>query len=966
MYYYYQKVGGNEDWTPIQAHLPLETIKPTFVTILAVDTLINKDTPNEVKTKVKHQGPMYFDFDDKEEVANSITDVKAFVKKLQAHELTASDFQIFLSGKKGLHVIVPEVCFVQKSVPVQGLVAIYKEIAFSLAVDTMDFRVYTAGRGRQFRTCYNVRENGNYKVPITLEELETLTVEKYNEYCAAPRVVTGHAPQWRGKFALLYDQAFQKISKLKPKVRKPTSPEVLAQQLPVFQKLAGGELATDAGFNNIAMQLALYAREMGWTEDTFISMCDGVINKHVSDGSRYNTPARRERELRRMFYYLEDNPSFEYSVGGIKACLVKVVDAPWDGESEPAEGEKPADAPDFAGIYAGTTAYMASKGEDGDVPVSNFVFRDIRVLRSIETGAIVSIEASMVNHRRQYHPISLTPINFTGGSALQNAVAAHGGSFSGTDIHARGVYQAMLREVSEDSYVLESEGVNLFHIGKGSEPKKEYIVWADREGVKSSTNLKKEGFSVTFQGFPDPRGLIRTDLLAAPTLTELLNSEDGAQRFTSCMESLIHSHSPEVMGKMLGWAAACFFAPLFQKRHKKFPLLHVYGPAGNGKTETTRGVLNMFYHRENIAETTPNSSVFAIQQLVGASASIPIFLDEYKPHTIAKEKLDLVRSMLRDMYNAKEVQRGGGNRNTSQNFNALSTLKLQAPMVFVAEAPETETAIVERSIMVSFRRLAGRQQVKAYNSALTFYKDQEPLASLGLEIANRVIVTNDAQTSLDDFDKLLVWASDKFLPAADDAEKVASGDMTPEEYRLRGIMRPRTVFNNTVAVFGLRVIKSIMEEKLGKEVFKEIFADAFSAMVKGAYLGMDALTAATLPEFVKVLSVFSDMSKMDAQDPYALVEGQEYNLSEFAGQQVLVLATGQAYRKYRAYMKNSNSVPLYPSEESFGIALREIPQFLRFAEGTARLSVRTMVFSVDELLRAGVPLWKGKGVNLPL
>ena len=966
MYLFYQQQGGTDSWIPIQAHLPLDTVKPTFVTILAVDTLIDKSTPNEVKQKAKYQGPMYFDLD-AEDLADSIADAKTLVRKLQDCELTAEDMLIYLSGKKGLHIVIPEICFITKPTPTQGLVAIYKEIAFSLAVDTMDFRVYTAGRGRQFRTCYNVRENGNYKVPITLAELETLTPDQYNTYCATPREVQGHKPQWRGKFALMYDAAFQKISKLKPKARKPVSPEALAQQLPIFQKLAKGELATTGGFNNIAMQLSLYAREMNWTEDQFISLCEGVISKHESDGSRYNTPARRERELRRMFQYLEDNPSFEYSSDGIKACLVKATesamdpDAPWDG---PEGEEKPADIPDFAGVYAGTSVYMVSKGEDGDISISNFVFRNVRILRSIETDAMLSIEANLVTHGKAPIPVSLSPQSFTGGSALQNAVASYGGSFSGTDVHSRGIYQAMLRETEEDQYVLESEGVNLFQIGKGSNAKQEYIVWADREGIRSAVDLKKAGVDVTFQGYPDPRGLIRTDLLAAPTLNQLLAEPDGEERFIRCIESLMHAHTPEVMGKMLGWAAACFYAPLFQKKHKKFPLLHVYGPSGNGKTETTRGLLGMFYHKEQIAETTPSSSVFSIQQLVGGSASIPIFLDEYKPHIIAKDKLELLRAMLRDMYNAKDVQRGGGNRSISQNFNALSTLKLQAPMVFAAEAPETETAIVERSLMVSFRRLTGRQQTKCYTSALEFYKDPEPLSSLGLEIANRVVQENDASGSLADFDKLLVWAGSKFLPAGDDADKVAAGEMTPEEMRLRSIMRPRTVYNSTVAVFGLRVIKSILEAKLGKEVYDARFGEAFSAMAKASYVGMDALAAATLPEFVKVLSAFSDMSKLERTDPFALVEGVEYNLSEFAGQQVLVLAASQAYRKYRAYNRNSGTSPLYPSEEAFGIAMREIPQFLRYADGTKNLSVRTMVFSVDDLLRAGVPLWKGKAVSL--
>lgn len=177
-------------------------------------------------------------------------------------------------------------------------------------------------------------------------------------------------------------------------------------------------------------------------------------------------------------------------------------------------------------------------------------------------------------------------------------------------------------------------------------------------------------------------------------------------------------------------------------------------------------------------------------------------------------------------------------------------------------------------------------------------------------------------------------------------------------------MRPRTVFNSTVSFFGLQIIKRILIARLGKEAYDERFGAIFTAMSKSCFMGMEALAAATLPEFIKVLTVFSDMSKLDPQDPHALVEGVDYNMAEYAGRAVIVVAAAQAYRKYRTYMKNSGTIPLYPSEEAFTIAMREIPQFIKMSEGTARLQASTMVLSAEELHRAGVPFWKGKSVSL--
>lgn len=958
MYRFFQKVGGTEPWTPIQAHLSLDEIRPTFVTVLALDTLIEDDTPKEVKAKVKYSGPMYFDLD-AEDISESIEGAKTLVKLLQEQELTASDLQIYLSGKKGLHILIPEVCFSTKPAPVQNLPAVYKEIAHKFAVDTLDFRVYTAKKGRQFRTCYNVRENGNYKVPITLAELQELTPESYSELCKQPRVVGGHDPKWRGKFSLAYDAALQKVAKAKPKVTKPVPMDVLKQQLPIFSKVASGEAETDVGFNVLAMQLSLYAREMKWTEDYLVSVCSGVIQNHNSDGSRYNSPSRRERELRRMFVYLEDNSGFDYSSAGLKS-LVKSAPQPQD--SGPDFTEEDDQEETFAGVYTGASCYMASKGEDGDVRITNFIFTNIIILRNLSDNLIFGLKAS-ARLRGNSTEIFMMPTAFTGGSAFQNAVSVFGGSFSGTDVHARGIYQAMMHQGREE-LILDSEGVNIFQASaKHGETKQQFLVWADKFGVSDAGALAEAGINVKFQGHPEKDGLYKTDLTLAPPLHELIETEAGRDRFVTCMKSMMHSHTAEVMGKLLGWSIACFYAPLFQKNKGQFPLLHVYGPAGNGKTSTVRAVLKQFYFREEVKESTPDSSIFAFQQMVSGSASIPLLLDEYKPHKMSKEKLEQFRSVLRSAYNAKVVQRGGGNKGVKDNFNALSALTMSAPIVFVAEAPETETAIVERSVTVSFKRLAGREQAECFRNAITFQRDPEPLASLGLMVANEV-VANPVDESLAPFERALDWAYNKFLSDPEDWSKVEAGTMTQDEMRIRAIMRPRSVYSSTVAFFGLTVLKKVLLNHLGERLFTEHFAERLTEMSKSCFLGMDSLAEATMPEYVKILSTLADMSKLPATDSFRLQEGIDYNLTDRGGQALLVLAHRQCYMKYRTYMKHTATDPLYPSEESFQIAMREIPQFVKAGEGTKLLSAPTTIFDLEGLYRAAVTKWAGKPIDL--
>lgn len=1132
MYKFYQVNGGEESWTPIQAHLPLDKIRPTFVTILAVDTLIGDSTTKEDILKAKYQGPLYFDLD-AADIEEAIDSGKELVAKLMEYELTEQDIQIFLSGKKGLHILVPEACFVEKPMPMQGLVQVYKELAIRFAVDAMDFRVYTARRGRQFRTCYNVRENGNYKVPISLGELQSLTPAGYAELCKQPRSAPLYAPQWRPRLALAFDEAVQKVGKQRPRKAKAVTPGMLQDALPTFTKLAAGTAKATCGFNNLAMQLALYARECKWTEDAFIGACAGVINNHESDGSRYNSPRKRDAELRRMFWYVEDNPSLDFGREALKACAkdskARTSDSGFpaaptsdfleeDAPDQVNEQEPEYDDQEYGGVYKAGGKYMVTKGEDGDQAISNFSLEDITILRNLEEGSIFKVVGKMhskVRNGLNFAEVSFGPNSLSSSSGVQNTFARFGGTFLGNDTHARGVYNLMIRETKNNKFVLTSEGVNCFRVKNPNskdkdEPAQEYTVWADRNGVRCGQEMP---FDLMFLGDPDPLGLVKTDLTAAPDFASYI--ENGEEdRVFNCLENLFNSHTPETMGKMIGWAAACFYAPMFQLEQKKFPLLHVYGPAGSGKclgvdtplrladgtvkmsqhvqvgdkllrpdggfntvlsvcqgreelfkvwqsrgdayvvnrshilsfvkpiyrngklvkekvvnlpledyikkprhlqdelfgwavpgiltgdtkkrpslveltsqgegdyygftldgdhlfmlgdftvthnTETIRGVMRMFYHHAEAMETSPNSTLFSIQQQMASTASIPLFVDEYKPHEMDRLKLNQMRAMFRDAYNAKKIQRGGGNRTNKDDYNALNSLKMEAPVIFAAEAPETETAIVERSVMVSFKRLSGRAQANAYRSALAFYQDEEPLSSLGLELA-QIALEKSAKEAMEPFNKYLAWAGNKYLPGPDDAKLVEEGKLTEAEAKLRAGLRPRNVFAATVALFGIQMVRNCLIQHFGKDKVEERLGKQLKMLSTAVFIGMDSLSAATVPEYVKALGVMADMSKLPNTDPYALIEGVDYNLTEIGGEAVLVLAAAQAYRKYKAYNRHTGSNALFPGEDAFKLALGEVPQFIRTGERTQRLTAQVIYLTLDELYRAGCPSWAGKPV----
>lgn len=281
--------------------------------------------------KVTHStGPMYADFDGA--IYETIADFKTFLGRLQCLDIDLAQVRLFATGGRGFHAEIPMACFVTSS-PSGGtadLHRIYREMALALLVDTMDCRVYT--NRRMWRVPNVRRDNGLFKVPLTAAEAMAMTPELYSALCSTPRWFPELAPATLAPgLACLYDEASRKHAVAQ--VRKRTTSkqgEAFKQRFgsrgaalpPSLQALAAGRLPAreGVGFNSVALQLCVTAQALDVTEDELITLARGLIDKHRGDGDRYNTPSKRERELREMFRFAEKS-GYEVSIGGIRSIL---------------------------------------------------------------------------------------------------------------------------------------------------------------------------------------------------------------------------------------------------------------------------------------------------------------------------------------------------------------------------------------------------------------------------------------------------------------------------------------------------------------------------------------------------------------------------------------------------------------------------------------------------------------------
>ena len=972
-FYYYQQVGGEEEWQPVPAsHRPeIEAKQPAFITVLAVSKLV-KDLSYEDKLKLAYSGPAYFDWDSADEEL-VIEKANQFLDKLEEMGVDLAMCRLYATGGKGFHLEIPQELFMDKVPPkgYVGLPAVYREMALELCVDTLDLKIYSTGRGRMWRTPNVKRTNGRYKVPITVAEMREMTPELYTALTAAPRPpIETTPPQFCVKLSVLFSSCAQKVEDLlKKRAKYKPDPKARekAQSASIQYMMAGLGIKDDVGFQQVATQLAIAAVTAGLSEEAFVQECAGLIASHVSDSSRYSTERKRAEELRRMHRYMDGNACYEFSVPAIKSLLnhpapdLDGIAASKDEIKECIEEAKAEEAmeavDEYQDVARGVTlakfgVYMDT--ENGKKRICAVSFAHSSVLKSAESSQIVGYETDILVNGVRVGRTKLELDVFSGLVPFNRFASKYGHAFQGTDAQVRTVMMRFVEQAKKKGsirYVVTREGLDLVSIPLHEnelfhEP---FLIWADQHGVVMPPHIREAGLELVFAGFPDPRGVYRTDVSQAPKLVEWLADASNKAELLETLRNLLTCQRAEALGKLLGWYTACFWKQIFYTVYKKFPLLHVNGPAGLGKTELNLGISSLFYWQNGARPLSPSSTNFAITQHLTASSSIPLIIDEYKPHEMKKEVHDRMKGMFRDAYNQRDVARGGGNRD-SDDYRQLQFTQMAAPIVFIAEAAEDEAAVMERVVLVTLARPAQTIGLRNYTRFQNFQRNQHFLGMLGQYLAAEIVNDLDLEAFTAEFDALYAEARRTYMLNEDDLK----GGLSEEELLNKQNAKERSVYNHTVALFGFRRFRQLVAAAVGPEldpIMDEIEDGIFSRMTD--------LHAATTPEYVKVLKEIASMTyAVENTRNEAIRHGQEYAFGRLGGRDVVEVAIRTAYLRYRAYCRGNGLAPLFSAPEAFAHALKDSPAFVKAGTGDVLPMPGVFVFDTNELGRLDVPVFK--------
>lgn len=923
-YFSYQAV-PESDWITRLASERDKIVReklPPFTTILDVDKQITKETPAEEVMQAHYRGPFYIDLDsdDLEEVIPQY--IKLLRKIVNEYEIPLNQCELFATGGRGFHILIPQGIFMEK-VPARGAVGlpmIYKEMANALYVDTLDLNIYSMKRGRMFRTPNVERTNGKYKVPITIEESFSMTPELYAELTSKPRHLPPPLPpEYSSDMALLYATSSEKmVEAIKARKAAKADANILEQfggTIPptLTSVMSGENLKEGTGFQKIATQLAISAHAVNLSCDEFIKACDGLIKNHVGDGQRYGSPAKRKAELIRMWQYMEGNPMYVFSVGGIKSLLadtVKATDLDFgtaEVSDEVAEGE---------------TQYSVSQGirvredgifrktEEGLTKVCALGMSNPKQLLDLDTGEVHGYEVDVHIDGKPGKPKTIGMDAFTSrNNFLKFTLSAGSCNIGLTDAQIGAIADIMRVRTEKNGqkvFSVRREGIDIIYLPDGRLD----VVWADQFGVSSNFGVH---YRLTGSMTEDPQ--YRTDLRQAPTLVD-------TEKTREFFDHLFQINKVETVGRLFGYYMATFISQPIRHLFGKFPFLQVYGPAGSGKSETNHLFANLhYYNKEPVVSSALDATKFTYEEMTTCSASLPFILDEFKPREMRKDLYEKAKGIMRSNYNGDAIGKGAVETSSGKSKLTLTRVSNRSPMVVIGEAIISQTALLDRSIVTPVTK-EGKQGRRDH--FVFCQENRQVLSMLGRVAIDKARVIN-LDHLRDTVKGNIAKVREMIGSTADDND--------------------RPIYNIAVLLTGLEFGRLILQE-----VFGNTFNDEFEAMRQAVTVSVESLIPRVVSEAAKVLNVVAYLSRVQQDERYDVVGGQDY----VDGGDWIELRLRDAYTKYCRFQRSTGEEILYDSYEAFYSAMSSYPGTLdtRCNESPIKDSANTAVFRFSKKVLA--------------
>lgn len=937
-FFFFYHEGGETTWNVALADQREAVLAkaPAFTTVLDVDHSFSP--PPEDKFSVHYRGGFYMDLD-AASIEDAIVDAKSTIENLEALDVDLNTIEIFVSGGKGFHFVIPMPVFIDK-MPRSGgftkLPLIYRDMAMEhFLCSTLDMRVYSMSRGRMWRTANIKRKNGLHKVRVTAREVLEMTPETYASIAATPRFVL--PPTKPTAPAIGLSVAFAKsidvvAARFKNRAKSKVSNEQIKKRYdgkfpPLLVKLLSGDVQSIQGFQATALQVAIAAIAVGKTKEEMVAESEGLLKNHSGDSDRYDTYGKRLKTLQDAYHSVDEDPSYTFSMGGIRSLLPREEQQADDSE----DGQASLARSVSQGVFFNQGGIFHSKDEEIS-ELSKLGFGNTRMLLDVMAqGRVLGYMVDVYHHGKHVGSEFLDVGALQSKQRFQSFASAYSAGIYCTDPQVVALME-LLKYTSElegnTMYATAREGLDLIKPEGATSPEDFDIAWISKDITRS-----KKGRSYHIKSEDQEHGIYRSDLLSAGNL-------QGGEAEAEIIDALLKINSPYVVGAMLGWFTAAHARTIFHYFYSQFPVLQVFGQAGAGKSKTVDLMLRLHY---NLVDPQNNSSAnvtnHALQAACSGSASIPAVFDEYKVREIAKARVDMLRRCFRDSYTRAGISKGFIDHDNGSSRVALRNMSFNAPVCFVGEAIEPQPAILERSVVVNLTK-EGRLGRKHTFDQVFDPSNRVVVSRIGCSIVNAILdgdwmklkkVTESNQAKVDE-----AWG-----------ETTSAGD-------------DRQRFNVAVVLTGLDYTRAVIGTQHGDR-FDDQFQDLKEAVLHSSASRTLSVVRKVQSELSKVIAALAYLSNEPPREDLRVHLNKEYTLEGLN----VDLKAQVCFDKYRAYCKFVNQEPMYDSFESFVTALETYDGTVKGAGGdnmVLRDGPRTKVYrlSLEKLADEDVDSFKGE------
>lgn len=854
------------------------------LSILSVSEQVDDDVDNDA---LSHQGPLYFDIDYKEDLNEAIRGAKDLVHTLMnRYEVPKEAIWPFASGSKGLHVIVPATVF-SSGRAMKMLPRVYMEMAAVMGVPGMDFQVYCGGRGNCFRIANIQRADGNYRVPLTVDELLELDRNQYLELVKQPRYLN-RAPVDGIKATAL--EALFETAKRRAKERQKKAELIPVSNLvPISQEapncvamVCDGKMQQSKNYNQVAMQLAIWAARAAVPEDIYKVQ----FNKFADNSSSSQYASRKERynHILSLVRYIEKDQRKGYSCGAMRS-----ITASYPCEGCPLEKGTKEEltieslAADY-GIHQDTDGYFIPSSDSKRARrISNFTLRgQAQIMEYPEDGRpplrvglftdVISPTGEILNH------VVVEETAFDSRASFMGVMRGVGEcSFLGSETDAQKI-KAMVLSGSQDMGEMRrvyAFGIHFDAAGNGSKMRT-YV-----EAGWSVNQVNVEGTH-----------LLSGRHMGCPSMSRIPNLQKGDKEAEAALKAAFRLNKASKIGMLVGWLVSAHLRQHYHQQFLQFPVVSVWGSAGSGKTTLLLALAGLsgqaYGDEEGLMNMALVKKPFPIDEFVSSSRTVPRLLDEYNKSKLTFEMYTYIGEILKAGWNQQATGRGTLSRNGNVNGRSRSGAEtvnyyITAPLVALSEQPPEVPAVVQRAVIIHLSA-AERLAIGGEKHLRDLRVSQDGLQRVG---------------------KALMMAALHTKPEALEGLMAESFKHVPEE------MPERSRFSYAVVLSGLVFLHQLCQAK-ELDVLEDIqmLHDAVveELRVSGAKLSQ----AKHRTEVDNVIEKVLEMIELaQAEMALTIKAGVHWSINDEDGRRLLYLDMPIVHTLYKRYSRDQrNGVPL--------------------------------------------------------